>query len=183
MRHRKSGRKLNRTTSHRKALLRNLANQLIEHKEIKTTTEKAKEARSTVERLITYAKKGDLHHRRLAFGFLRNKDSIKILFDEIGPTFTDRQGGYTRVLKLGRRLGDGASLSLLQLVGFEKLADVSKAEKKKKPRKKSKQETAEVTETTDDTSLEGVEPESAAEEASPAEDEKKVEKEEKKEEK
>ena len=73
MRHRKKGRKFNRTASHRKALLRNLANQLFEHKEIKTTTEKAKEARSTVERLITYAKKGDIHHRRLAFGFLRNK--------------------------------------------------------------------------------------------------------------
>jgi large subunit ribosomal protein L17 len=180
MRHRKSGRKLNRTTSHRKALLRNLANQLIEHKEIKTTTEKAKEARSTVERLITYAKKGDLHHRRLAFGFLRNKDSIKILFDEIGPTFTDRQGGYTRVLKLGRRLGDGASLSLLQLVGFEKLVDVSKAEKKKKSRKKSKQEVAEVEKTTDDTSSKNAEPESPTEDAAPTIQAEETEKEEKK---
>ena len=136
MRHRKKGRKLNRTSSHRKALLRNLANQVIEHKEIKTTTAKAKEARSTVERLITYAKKGDLHHRRLAFGFLRNKDSIKILFDEIAPAFAEREGGYTRVLKLGRRQGDSASLSMLQLVGFEKLTDSSKPEKKKKAKKK-----------------------------------------------
>jgi large subunit ribosomal protein L17 len=96
MRHRKKGRKLNRTASHRKALLRNLANQLFEHKEIKTTTAKAKEARSTVERLITYAKKGDLHHRRLAFRFLRNKESIKILFDELAPAFSEREGGYTR---------------------------------------------------------------------------------------
>ena len=136
MRHRKKGRKLNRTASHRKALLRNLANQIIEHKEIKTTTAKAKEARSTVERLITYAKKGDLHHRRLAFGFLRNKESIKILFDEIAPAFAEREGGYTRVLKLGRRQGDSASISILQLVGFEKLTDSSKPEKKKKAKKK-----------------------------------------------
>ena len=140
MRHRKSGRKLNRTASHRKALMRNLANQLIAHKEIKTTTEKAKEARSMVERLITYAKKGDLHHRRLAFDFLRNKVSINTLFDEIAPAFANRQGGYTRVLKLGRRDGDGAALSLLQLVGFEKLTDASKSEKKKRTKKKAKAE-------------------------------------------
>ena len=136
MQHRKQGRKLNRTASHKKALLRNLANQLFEHKEIRTTTAKAKEARATVERLITYAKKGDSHHRRLAFSFLRNKETIKILFDEIAPAFEERQGGYTRVLKLGRRQGDGAAVSLLQLVGFEKLADSSKPEKKKKSRKK-----------------------------------------------
>ena len=136
MRHRKKGRKLNRTASHRKALLRNLANQLFEHKEIKTTTAKAKEARSTVERLITYAKKGDLHHRRLAFRFLRNKESIKILFDELAPAFSEREGGYTRLLKLGNRQGDAASISMLQLVGFEKLSDTSKPEKKKKTKKK-----------------------------------------------
>ena len=98
--------------------MRNLANQLFEHKEIRTTTAKAKEARSTVERLITYAKKGDLHHRRLAFSFLRQKATIKMLFDEIGPSYSDRQGGYTRIIKLGKRLGDGAAMSILQLVGF-----------------------------------------------------------------
>ncbi len=136
MRHRKKGRKLNRTASHRKALLRNLANQIIEHKEIKTTTAKAKEARSTVERMITYAKKGDLHHRRLAFNFLRNKESVNILFDEIAPAFAEREGGYTRVLKLGRRQGDSAPISILQLVGFEKLEDTSKPEKKRQPKKK-----------------------------------------------
>jgi large subunit ribosomal protein L17 len=133
------GRKLGRTASHRKALLRNLANQLFEHKEIKTTIAKAKEARSKVERLITYAKKGDLHHRRLAFAFLRNKQTINILFDEIAPVYSDRQGGYTRVVKLGRRSGDGAEMSLLQLVDFEKLGDVSKS-KKKKPGKTKKVE-------------------------------------------
>jgi large subunit ribosomal protein L17 len=141
MRHRKKGRKFNRTGSHRKALLRNLANQLFEHKEIKTTTEKAKETRSTVERLITYAKKGDLHHRRLAFAFLRNKNTIKILLDEIAPAYSDRNGGYTRVLKLGRRHGDAANMSILQLIGFEKIADVSKSksEKKKKTPKKTEE--------------------------------------------
>jgi large subunit ribosomal protein L17 len=141
MRHRKKGRKFNRTASHRKALLRNLANQLFEHKEIKTTTEKAKETRSTVERLITYAKKGDINHRRLAFGFLRNKITTKILFDEIAPAYTDRNGGYTRVLKLGRRHGDAANMSILQLIGFEKIADVSKSksEKKKKTPKKTEE--------------------------------------------
>ena len=136
MRHRIKGRKLNRTASHKKALIRNLANQLFEHKEIKTTTAKAKEARVTVERLITYAKKGETHHRRLAFSFLRQKESIKTLFDEIAPTFAERQGGYTRVIKLGRRQGDGAHMAILQLVGFETFADTSKPEKKKKAKKK-----------------------------------------------
>jgi len=129
------GRKLGRTASHKKALLRNLANQLIEHKEIRTTTAKAKEARSYVERLVTYAKKGDLHHRRLAFAFLRNKQSINVLFDEIAPVYSDRQGGYTRVVKLGRRAGDAAQISLLQFVDFEK---VGEPQKKKNEKKKSK---------------------------------------------
>ncbi|MCK4754217.1 MAG: 50S ribosomal protein L17, partial [Calditrichia bacterium] len=136
MRHRIKGRKLNRTASHRKALIRNLANQLFEYKEIRTTTAKAKEARVTIERLITYAKKGDTHHRRLAFSFLRQKETIKTLFDEIAPAYTERQGGYTRVIKLGRRQGDGAPMAILQLVGFETLADTSKPEKKKKSKKK-----------------------------------------------
>lgn len=135
------GRKLGRTASHRKALLRNLANQIIEHKEIRTTTAKAKEARSKIERLITYAKKGELHHRRLAFAFLRNKQSINTLFDEIAPVYSDRQGGYTRIIKLGKRSGDGADISLLQLVDFEKLGDSGKSEKKKATKKKDKVET------------------------------------------
>ena len=137
MRHRKKGRHLSRTKSHRRALLRNLANQVIEQKEIRTTTAKAKEARPVIERLITYAKKGDLHHRRLAFSFLRQKSAVKVLFDEIAPAFQTRQGGYTRVIKLGRRDGDGAHLSLLQLVGFEKLGEMAKPEKKGKGKGKS----------------------------------------------
>lgn len=149
MRHRIKGRKLNRTASHKKALIRNLANQLFEHKEIRTTTAKAKEARITIERLITYAKKGDTHHRRLAFSFLRQKDSIKILFDEIAPAYSERQGGYTRVIKLGRRQGDGAPIAILQLVGFETLADTSKPEKKKKTRKKEEKHIESETKSTD----------------------------------
>lgn len=144
MRHRKKGRKLNRTASHRKALLRNLANQLFEYKEIRTTTAKAKEAQPTIERLITYAKKGDLHHRRLAFGFLRQKSTINTLFDEIAPAFSERQGGYTRVIKLGRRSGDGAPMSVLQLVGFESLSDSSKSEKKKSKKKEQKPKETDV---------------------------------------
>lgn len=136
MRHKIKGRKLNRTASHKKALIRNLANQLFEHKEIKTTTAKAKEAQSKVERLISYAKKGQLHHRRLAFSFLRQKSTIKTLFDEIAPVYKDRQGGYTRVIKLGRRQGDGAFMSILQLVGFETLGETVKTENKKKTKKK-----------------------------------------------
>jgi large subunit ribosomal protein L17 len=149
MRHRKKGKQLTRTASHRKALLRNLANQLFEHKEIKTTTIKAKTVRPLVERLITYAKRGGLHHRRLAFNFLRQKESIKILFDEIAPVYTERQGGYTRILKLGRREGDGASIALLQLVGFEKAVEAAKAAKneKKKAKKKAAEDKAKTLET------------------------------------
>jgi large subunit ribosomal protein L17 len=132
MRHRRRGRKLGRTQSHKKALLRNLANQVIEHTEIRTTLAKAREARRTVERLITYAKKGTLHHRRLAFAFLQNKETVTMLFDEIADSYSDRQGGYTRIYKLGKRSGDAADMSILQLVGFEKLASgKSKAQKKK----------------------------------------------------
>jgi large subunit ribosomal protein L17 len=153
MRHRKKGKHLSRTASHRKALLRNLANQLFEHKEIKTTTIKAKTARPVVERLITYAKRGGLHHRRLAFDFLRQKASIKILFDEIAPVYTDRQGGYTRILKLGRRQGDGASIALMQLVGFEKAVEAAKTakEEKKKAKKKAAEEKAKALETRGET--------------------------------
>jgi large subunit ribosomal protein L17 len=153
MRHRKKGKQLSRPASHRRALLRNLANQLFEHKEIKTTTVKAKVARPLVERLITYAKKGSLHHRRLAFDFLRQKTAVKVLFDEIAPVYSERQGGYTRILKLGRRQGDGASIALMQLVGFEKAVEAAKAakEEKKKAKKKAAEEKAKALETRGET--------------------------------
>jgi large subunit ribosomal protein L17 len=150
MRHNKKGNHLSRTTSHKKALMRNMAAQIIEHKEIKTTVAKAKELRSYVERLVTYGKKGTLHHRRLAFKLLQNKEAVKGLFDEVAPAFDAREGGYTRVIKLGNRRGDGAQMSILQLVGFEKTASKSKAKTPKKDKKKTGKEediaTAEVIE-------------------------------------
>lgn len=146
MRHRKKVKKLGRTASHRKALLKNLTNQLFEHKEITTTLAKAKEARKRAERMITYAKRGQLSHRRLAFAFLRDKNSVNILFDEIAPAFEERNGGYTRVIKLGRRQGDGAPMAILQLVGFEKFGGAGKPSKKRtaKPQDKTTQQKAEV---------------------------------------
>jgi large subunit ribosomal protein L17 len=142
MRHKKKGNHLSRTTSHRKALLRNMAAQVIEHKEIKTTVAKARELRGYVERLVTYGKKGTLHHRRLAFKLLQNKEAVKGLFDEVAPTFETREGGYTRIIKLGNRRGDGAPMSILQLVGFEKSPSKSKSKAAKKDKKKSAKESA-----------------------------------------
>ena len=143
MRHNKKGNHLGRTTSHKKALMRTMAAQLIEHKEIRTTVAKAKELRQYVERVITYGKKGSGHHRRLAFNFLQNKNAVTTLFDEIAPTFETRAGGYTRIIKLGKRKGDAASLSLFQLVGFEKGGEAKKAktksDKKEKAAKKSEE--------------------------------------------
>ena len=140
MRHKKKGNHLSRTTSHKKALMRNMAAQVFEHKEIKTTIAKAKELRGYVERLVTYGKKGTLHHRRLAFKFLQSKEAVKGLFEEVAPTFETREGGYTRIIKLGNRRGDGAPMSLLQLVGFEKSASKSKSKAPKKDKKKADKE-------------------------------------------
>ncbi|MDZ7370880.1 MAG: 50S ribosomal protein L17 [candidate division KSB1 bacterium] len=133
MRHLKSGRKLGRTYSHRKALLANIATSLLEHKSITTTTEKAKEARSVVERLITFAKKGDLASRRQVLRVVRNKALVKELFETIAPMYADRQGGYTRVIKIGNRRGDNASMAVFELVGFENLK-MEKIEKKRQKR-------------------------------------------------
>lgn len=119
MRHNVKGRKLSRTASHRRALFANLTSQLIEHKTIETTVAKAKEARGFVERMITLAKKGDLNSVRQAIKFLRHKDTVYALFHEIAPVYKERNGGYTRVLKLGYRKGDSAGTAMLQLVGFE----------------------------------------------------------------
>ncbi|MBN1409101.1 MAG: 50S ribosomal protein L17 [Calditrichaceae bacterium] len=155
MRHKKKGNHLSRTTSHKKALMRNMVAQIIEHKEIKTTIAKAKELRGYVERLVTYGKKGTLHHRRLAFKFLQNKEAVKGLFDEVAPTFETREGGYTRIIKLGNRRGDGAPMSVLQLVGFEKSASKSKPKTPKKDKKKAdKDESAGVAESVEETAME-----------------------------
>lgn len=116
MRHRLSNRKLNRTSSHRLAMLRNMANSLLRHEVIKTTLPKAKELRRVAEPLITLGKKPSLANRRLAFDRLRDREMVVKLFDELGPRFQNRNGGYLRILKFGFRLGDNAPMALVELV-------------------------------------------------------------------
>ena len=116
MRHRLAHRKLNRTSSHRAALLRNLSNALLKHEAIKTTLPKAKELRKVVEPLITLGKKPSLAKRRLAFDRLRDRDMVVKLFDDLGPRFQARPGGYVRILKFGFRQGDNAPMALIELV-------------------------------------------------------------------
>jgi large subunit ribosomal protein L17 len=116
MRHRAKGRQLSRTAEHRKALLRNMATSLFTHEQITTTEAKAKELRPYAERLITLARRGDLHARRQAEQKLRDRESLGRLFSEIGPRFASRPGGYTRILKLGHRPGDGADLARIELL-------------------------------------------------------------------
>jgi large subunit ribosomal protein L17 len=144
MRHLKDVKKLGRTASHRHATLANLASALIEHKHIRTTTAKAKEARRVVDRLITHAKKNTVAARRLVFSQLHQHNTVKTLFDEIAPRFAARNGGYTRVVKLGRRQGDGAELSVLELVGYEsvQVEKQQKAYEKRAERKKREKQTA-----------------------------------------
>ena len=141
MRHRKAVFKLGRTAAHRKATLANLAIALFDKKHIKTTEAKAKAARQYSERLVTLAKSGTLHARRIAFQRLHDKKAVHVLFDEIAPRYHERNGGYTRIVKLGQRPGDGASMAILELVGYEmakkkkKEKDAAKEDKKKKSKK------------------------------------------------
>lgn len=116
MRHRKSGRQLNRNSSHRKAMFSNMANSLFEHELIRTTLPKAKELRSYAESLITMSKDDSVAKRRLVFAKLRNRDMVTKLFNELGPRFQDRPGGYTRILKCGLRTGDAAPMAYIELV-------------------------------------------------------------------
>lgn len=116
MRHRKSGRKLNRTSSHRKAMFANMAAALIKHEQIVTTLPKAKELRSVVDKVITLGKRGDLHARRQAISKVRDVEMVKKLFDILGPRYAERNGGYTRVLKAGFRYGDNAPMAVIELV-------------------------------------------------------------------
>ena len=116
MRHRKKGRELSRTATHRKALLRNLATSLFRHERIETTTAKAKELRPYAERLITLARRGDVHSRRLAGRKIQDREVLGKLFKDIAPRFGERPGGYTRILKLGHRKGDAAEMALIEVV-------------------------------------------------------------------
>ncbi len=119
MRHRKAGRKLGRTSSHRDAMLRNMVTSLLDQERIVTTVPKAKEARRVVEQMITLGKRGDLHARRQALAYIRSKDIVAKLFDEISAQYASRQGGYTRIIRTGTRSGDAAPMAILELVEFQ----------------------------------------------------------------
>ncbi|MBN2090189.1 50S ribosomal protein L17 [candidate division KSB1 bacterium] len=157
MRHRKSGRKLGRTSSHYRATMNNLATALFRYKKIRTTLAKAKELRSVAEKLITKAKRGDVSSRRLVYERIRDRKVLVELFNEIAPQFAERNGGYTRVIKLGQRGGDAAEVAIIELVGFENV----KPKKVEKPKKVTKETTeatpAEVVETKPDTAPDKVE--------------------------
>ena len=128
MRHRKSGRRLNRTSAHRRAMFRNMAASLVEHEVIKTTLAKAKELRRVVEPLITLAKEDTVANRRLAFARTRNKAAVGKLFTELGPRYQDRPGGYTRILKAGFRVGDAAPVAYIELVERPMVLDDDEAD-------------------------------------------------------
>ncbi|MBW1998395.1 MAG: 50S ribosomal protein L17 [Deltaproteobacteria bacterium] len=141
MRHRKAARKLGRTSSHRKAMLRNMMTSLFKHEQLETTDAKAKELKRVAEKVITLAKRGDLHARRQALARLQEKGVTHRLFEELKSRFADRQGGYVRITKKGMRKGDGAPVSIVQLLpaeekkkpGKEKAETKAKAKRKEKP--------------------------------------------------
>ena len=124
MRHRKSGRQLNRNSSHRQAMFRNMASSLVRHEIIKTTLPKAKELRRVVEPLITMAKQDSVANRRLAFARTRDKEVVGKLFNELGPRYEERPGGYTRIMKCGFRTGDNAPMAYIELVGRPEIEEV-----------------------------------------------------------
>jgi large subunit ribosomal protein L17 len=139
MRHRVKGRKLGRTASHRKATLIALATSLLKHKRIKTTLAKAKETRGFVEKLITKAKKGDLHAHKQVMDFIKDKETVKELFAEIVQKIGDRPGGYTRVVKLGNRLGDAAQMAIIELVDYNDIITAKAEERKEEKDVKAKE--------------------------------------------
>lgn len=122
MRHRVAGRKFDRNTGHRMAMFKNLVTDLLRYEQIQTTEQKAKEIRGMAERIITYGKDGTVHARRQALRFVTDKDVVDRVFTVYGPRYAARPGGYTRILKLGQRLGDGASIAIIELIGNEKAA-------------------------------------------------------------
>ena len=123
MRHGKSGKRLGRTSSHKKAMVRNMVTSLFEHERIVTTTPKAKEVRKVADKMITLAKRGDLHAKRQALSFIKSRDVVAKLFDEIQAQYADRNGGYTRIIQTGQRRGDAAPMAILELVGYSEVAD------------------------------------------------------------
>ncbi len=133
MRHQVKKGLLGRNTAHRRALLRNLVTSFLERERIRTTLAKARSVRPVAEKMITLAKRGTLHARRQALAYMTKESAVKKLFDEIGPRFQERPGGYTRIVKLDRRAGDGAAMAMLELVGTEFKAKVKKKKDTKKP--------------------------------------------------
>lgn len=168
MRHRKSGKTLGRNTSHRKAMMRNMVTSFFDHEKITTTDARAKELRKMAEKLITMARRGDLHSRRLIMQVINDKKVVAKLFDTIAPRYTERPGGYTRIIKLGHRSGDNAALSMIELVEEELTA---KPKKKKAAPKKAKK----VAPVVEETAVEETVVEEAPAEEAPAEEEKKEE--------
>ncbi len=126
MRHMKAGRKLGRTSSHRKAMMRNLVTSLMEHEKVTTTDAKAKELRGVADKMITLGKRGTLHARRQALSFIRDNSITKKVFEELSPRYTERAGGYTRIVKIGNRAGDNAPISIIELMPEEKKKSVKK---------------------------------------------------------
>ncbi|MDF1613485.1 50S ribosomal protein L17 [Desulfurivibrio dismutans] len=132
MRHNKSGNRLSRTTPHRQAMIRNMVTSLLQHERIVTTTAKAKEVRKVADKMITLGKRGDLHARRQALAVVRDKKVVAKLFDSLSQEYKERPGGYTRIIRTGTRLGDAASMAILELVNYQEkedqVADVAAAE-------------------------------------------------------
>lgn len=170
MRHGKSFNHLGRTASHRKALLSNMASSLILHKRISTTVAKAKALRKYVEPLITKSKTDSSHSRRVVFSYLQDKDSVKILFDEISEKVNDRPGGYTRIIKTENRLGDNAEMCIMELVDYNELllADKEPAKAKATTRRSRRGKKTETAATSDDAVvIEETKEEVVAQEAAP----------------
>ena len=165
MRHRNKSAKLKRNASHRRALLANLSCSLIEHGRIKTTLGKAKALRPVVEKLVTLAKRDDLHSRRLAVAFLRDKDSMKKLFAEVAPAAKNRQGGYTRITKLGSRMSDSAPMAYIEWVD---LPGTAEDEEEATPAVEKTEKTEQATEASSETTTAEAAP--PAEESTPAEE-------------
>lgn len=144
MRHMKRGRKLNRTAAHRKAMLRNMVTSLLEHGRITTTVAKAKELRGVADRMVTYGKKGSLHHRRMAARYVRSSAVIQTLFSDYAERYSDRDGGYTRIMRLGWRRGDAAEMAIIEMIPAGEVVQ-------KKTRKRSAPEAAAAPVTTKET--------------------------------
>jgi large subunit ribosomal protein L17 len=128
MRHRKAGRRLGRTSSHRDAMMRNMVTSLLDQERIVTTVPKAKEARRVTEQMITLGKRGDLHARRQAMAYIRSKNIVAKLFDQLSSQYAERNGGYTRIIRTGSRLGDAAPMAILELVDYKEEIGEVKAE-------------------------------------------------------